>query len=52
MTLPSGAEWSMWALGHPSAYSIDRSIDYGLMFWFTWNRLSGSYFRFTSTSRL
>ena len=24
---------------------------YGLMFWFRWKRLSGSYFRLTSTSR-
>jgi hypothetical protein len=27
-----------------------RAGGYGLMFWFRWNRLSGSYFRFTSTS--
>jgi len=26
------------------------SADYGLMFWFKWKRLSGSYFRLTSTS--
>jgi len=24
---------------------------YGLMFWLRWNRLPGSYFRFTSTRR-
>ncbi len=27
------------------------AASYGLMFWFTWNRLSGSYFLFMSTSR-
>lgn len=30
----------------PSAHS-----SYGKMFWFTWNTLSGSYFRLSSTSR-
>jgi hypothetical protein len=26
------------------------AFSYGAMFWFTWNTLSGSYFRFASTS--
>src|SRR5207245_8831983 len=38
-------------LGPREGKSLSRHWPYGLMFWFTWKRLSGSYFRFTSTSR-
>ena len=43
-----------WAEGdfHP-ACSLDPLVPrYGAMFWLTWNRLSGSYFRLVSTRRL
>jgi hypothetical protein len=34
-----------------AAVSAARAPSYGLMFWLTWNRLSGSYLRFTCVSR-
>ena len=47
------SRWSTIPTATPSCYrrsAATRSrTGYGRMFWFRWNRLSGSYFRLTST---